>query len=461
MKKEKTKKKTGRVFKIFLILLVLAALAGAGFYVWKNLNTHRLVVVEDFDGDVYYERKGESNEVFSDMHLISNDKVTVKKKSSLELLIDSDKHVIAEENTEFEIVATGNEDDGRVTIKLEKGKTLIDIEEKLSDDSTFEVNTPNASMSVRGTTFTVIYDKSSGVTILYVEDGKVRVKTARDEEDVKKGECVIIKDDKIEEADYKEALKEFYGQDDKDEDDSDDGRDEAGKDEEPDIIEAVEIPGILFASECPYVDGDTSAHVYMLMENSDGGLISKINDRSENASRESLDDLEAVVLTPSNLCFPVEAGYLVRMNIRVYQLSEDTIMTVRDYGVGAAGPNDPWAKTDFYIYNISATEGFSALLHVTVSDSYGDYAYPIYNFTEREYYVDDNLVTESDAIAALSEYGVGITEESIFISELGTNKQEMVMVIADTDADALLLMESRDAQMPDEIESVKNEHGIN
>ena len=89
------------------------------------------------------------------MTLISDDKVEVNENSFLELLCDSDKHICAEENTGFVIDSDGNEKDGYITIELLYGKALFTIDNKLPKDSSFDVKTPNATLSVRGTEFSV------------------------------------------------------------------------------------------------------------------------------------------------------------------------------------------------------------------------------------------------------------------------------------------------------------------
>ena len=90
---------------------------------------------------------------------ISEDTVETGESSKAELLADSDKHILAEENTKFVLKATGTEKSGNITINLLYGTSLIEIENKLSEESYFEVTTPNATLSVRGTTFEVNYDE--------------------------------------------------------------------------------------------------------------------------------------------------------------------------------------------------------------------------------------------------------------------------------------------------------------
>lgn len=99
--------------------------------------------------------------------------MTTGTKALTELLVDSDKHIGASENTCFTVDASGSEEAGKVTINLEYGKALFTIDNKLPDDSKFEVSTPNTLLSVRGTTFEVTYDVENEKTVVKVIEGTV------------------------------------------------------------------------------------------------------------------------------------------------------------------------------------------------------------------------------------------------------------------------------------------------
>ena len=88
-----------------------------------------------------------------------------------------------------------------MTIDLEYGTSLVEIENKLPDDYEVEVETPNATLSVRGTTFEVVYDKITKITTLVVTEGKVRVKTEDDAITVEAGESAVIEGTEIKVAD--------------------------------------------------------------------------------------------------------------------------------------------------------------------------------------------------------------------------------------------------------------------
>lgn len=195
------KAKNKKLVVIIVIAVVVCALAAA-IVIFVLNKGHRLIVAESYDGNVILTRGDEEQDIVDDMHLKSNDKVNVCENSLLQLLIDEDKHVIAEAETEFEIVATGNPDKGMIDINLLSGSTKVVIDNKLSDESFFNVNTPNASLSVRGTTFTTDYVPEAGVTKVSVDEGVVAVSAGDEEREVVAGETVVIGDGKISPLEY-------------------------------------------------------------------------------------------------------------------------------------------------------------------------------------------------------------------------------------------------------------------
>ncbi len=190
---EKKSKKLPIVIGVITVLVVIVVVV-----VVIVLNSgHRVIKIESFSGDVELERGSDEEDVFEGMKLKSEDKVTTGEASLVELLVDEDKHIVAEENTCFTIVASGDEKEGKLKIELEYGTSLVDIENKLSDDSDVEVETPNATLSVRGTTFEVGYTEDENTTVVEVTSGAVEVETEGTSEMVDAGNMAIIVDDVI------------------------------------------------------------------------------------------------------------------------------------------------------------------------------------------------------------------------------------------------------------------------
>lgn len=177
------------------VLIVIAAIVTILAVTNKG---HRVIKVESFKGKVTLERDDSEKDIFKDMNLKSEDMITTGVDGSIGLLVDDDKNIAAVENTCFEIISKGNAKKGALKIELKYGTSLIEIENKLSDGSSFKVETPNASLSVKGTTFEVTYRPEVQTTILKVTKGRVEAKTKEKTEMVKAGEVATIKGDNIE-----------------------------------------------------------------------------------------------------------------------------------------------------------------------------------------------------------------------------------------------------------------------
>lgn len=167
----------GKKKKWILLLVggVIAIIVIAVVVFGKKNETYRLIKVESFEGNVSLQRDAIEEKIFEGIHLKSGDVVNTGEKSNTLLLADDDKHILAEENTCFSIEAVGNKEKGGITINLEYGSALITIDKKLNSESSFELNTPNATLSVRGTIFRVTYDKSMMYTIVEILEGTVEI----------------------------------------------------------------------------------------------------------------------------------------------------------------------------------------------------------------------------------------------------------------------------------------------
>ena len=186
-------KKKGLLVAVILALVAIVAVV----VVLVVSKGYRVIKVEEFDGEVTMERESEEKEVFEGLKLKSEDIITTEEDGMVELLVDEDKHILAKENTCFTIQSSGNNKEGKLTIELEYGTSLVEIENKLPDGYDVEVETPNATLSVRGTTFEVVYDKVTKITTLVVTEGKVRVKTEKDKITVEAGQAAVIEEDEI------------------------------------------------------------------------------------------------------------------------------------------------------------------------------------------------------------------------------------------------------------------------
>ena len=178
------------VFAVVAVIAVSFLFSGC-----SKEETYRLVKINSYDGEVSVQREEKLN-AFEGLQLISNDTVSVGDKSFLELLADSDKHIAAEENTGFVLHSTGDDNNGDITIDLLYGRSLFTIDNKLNEGSTFAVNTPNATLSVRGTSFSVAYDEETKTTDVEVYSGTVQLNSGDEEMLIEKdGTASIISTD--------------------------------------------------------------------------------------------------------------------------------------------------------------------------------------------------------------------------------------------------------------------------
>ena len=136
------------VVAVFAVILV-AVLAFRG-----GAETYRSIRIVEMEGGVTIERDGVGSlEASVNMNLISNDYVRTDADSYVVLRLDDDKYVMLGEQGAMQVQAEGSAESGRTAIHLESGSVLSEIQNPLSQDSSYEIITPSATMSVRGTVF--------------------------------------------------------------------------------------------------------------------------------------------------------------------------------------------------------------------------------------------------------------------------------------------------------------------
>ena len=203
-KKKNDKKKKGIAGWIVLgvcsvVLIVVIVVVVINLMSRKN-EEYRVIKIAEHQGEIILERDdeeinfGDKNSIRG-MNLKSEDTMTTQEDASIVLLVDSDKHIYADENTCFSIVATGDEENGKIKINLESGTALCELENKLPAEASFELETPNATAAVRGTTFGVYYNAETNETKVEVLKGSVEVKTPTATQMVEVGEAFIITGD--------------------------------------------------------------------------------------------------------------------------------------------------------------------------------------------------------------------------------------------------------------------------
>ena len=172
--------------------------------VLRNKDAYRIVKVFEVDGSASVNRADSGSiDPYANMVLVSGDRVSLDT-GELTLQADEDKYIYLEEQTELVLNATGNSEHSKTKIDLVRGAITNEIQNKLIGDSSYEINTPNSTMSVRGTIFYVRVYEVDGIkyTNVVVFDGNVSTRlvykdgTLSDEEvNVTKGSEVTIYED--------------------------------------------------------------------------------------------------------------------------------------------------------------------------------------------------------------------------------------------------------------------------
>lgn len=189
--------KKANLKKILLIaipaaVVVIATIIAAVLIFGNKEEVYRLIRINGFEGGVSVYRSSLTMDAFDGMQLISEDTVEVGSEAFLELLADEDKHICAEENTGFTLISTGTSESGYLGVNLLYGKGLFTIDNKLGENSSFEVKTPNATLSVRGTSFSVEYDISAGETNVEVFEGTVWASHDGTEDILNAGDTIVL-----------------------------------------------------------------------------------------------------------------------------------------------------------------------------------------------------------------------------------------------------------------------------
>ena len=159
---------------ILVVVSVVAIVMGV-----SKEESFRSMAVDRVQGTTFISNEtAGKKEAYRGMHLYSGDDVSVQKESDLTLRLDADKYMYAREYTHFIVESAENENSKKLVIHLSEGSVLNRLEGTLKEDESYTVETPNATMAVRGTVFRVTVDRDEDgliYTLLEVFDGKVQV----------------------------------------------------------------------------------------------------------------------------------------------------------------------------------------------------------------------------------------------------------------------------------------------
>ena len=160
----------------------------------NNEDMYRILKVFEMSGPSMVMRESAGDlDAYEGMNLEGGDSLHVGEESNLRLCLDNDKYMLLDSGTVVELEAEGSESDSRTSVNLIQGTILNEITNKLSENSSYEVNTPKATMAVRGTSFTVTVegnDVDGYITHVNVINGNVSVQLYN-EDGKPKGQPVI------------------------------------------------------------------------------------------------------------------------------------------------------------------------------------------------------------------------------------------------------------------------------
>lgn len=132
----------------------------------KKEESYRSIQIYELKGKTTIEREGiGAIEAIENLYLESGDRILVGENSSARLKLDDDKYILVEENSVLALVAEGTKENSKTTIHLEQGAITNEIQNKLNENSSYDVTTPNSVMAVRGTIFRVevSFDEEGGI----------------------------------------------------------------------------------------------------------------------------------------------------------------------------------------------------------------------------------------------------------------------------------------------------------
>ncbi|MCR5521680.1 MAG: FecR family protein, partial [Lachnospiraceae bacterium] len=164
-------------------LAVVAIVVALIFIFTGGEDAYRSIKVFEIDGSCKVDRDGDSLDAFKNMALSSGDSLTVGEGSFARLKLDDDKYVYLEANTKINLTATGTANDSKTMVYIERGSMLTEVKKKLSATSSYDIVTPNTTMSIRGTkTLTQVLENTvTGhvQTSNAVLEGQVKIKAVK------------------------------------------------------------------------------------------------------------------------------------------------------------------------------------------------------------------------------------------------------------------------------------------
>ncbi len=184
-------------YKLWIVaagaVLLLAAVVAACVLCFSPKG-YRLIQIYAVQGEarLYRESVGEL-EAYENLMLQAQDILSTGEGGSVRLKLDEDKYLLVEENSEIQIAASGDSGNSKTEIQLRKGAVTSELQNKLSETSSYQVAAPNSVMAVRGTVYRVeasVNEAGEPVTGAMVLEGTVAFRPVM--EDGSLGEELLV-----------------------------------------------------------------------------------------------------------------------------------------------------------------------------------------------------------------------------------------------------------------------------
>ncbi len=168
-----------RAMLVMMVFALAWALIGPGLTSPALAASSRAASVVDVTGTAYLKKAGGTKpyRIYKKMTVNQNDTIITEKNASLVLsIVDREDEVTIGENSEV-YVADLLEKSGaaKTTLNITSGSLYSNVTSKSGSD-TYRIETPNATMGVRGTHFVVVFDRLTGQVQMLVSAGVVEVR---------------------------------------------------------------------------------------------------------------------------------------------------------------------------------------------------------------------------------------------------------------------------------------------
>ena len=184
-----------RLFILLLILLLVFIAMGS-----SAQEAAASMTVAYVDGEAVLERSGEELSLVVGDALYQGDILKTGKNGMLVLRAEDGKQVQLAAESVLELSALErNEKREKTSLSLVNGNAISIIDKELGEEDSFEVETPNLVMAIRGTIASVSYDEKEefGRVAFFEGQGRVTLKAAADVKDVAVGEFAALVDGKL------------------------------------------------------------------------------------------------------------------------------------------------------------------------------------------------------------------------------------------------------------------------